>query len=456
MKTAQVSSKLNIRFLKEFLETNLALFGVLFGFIVISVATGQFSNYDSQLEYTAALGVIEWGFPYLDFGHFINQPPLGFYIASLFLRVFGSSYTVAVTVTTLFGAACVFLVYTLGKILYGKQTGLLAAAIFAATPWHVLLSRSFLIDAQCLFFSLLYLLVGILATKKKLNKTSILSGTIFGVAFLTKAFAVFMLVPLVLFYFYFGSIDLKRTLRGILFFVPSVILVFVWYELISGQGFFYAFTHDDFFFILEGAAPSYFFVVNYLVGMVGGLFLVASAVSLIIPFIRQKNLRRILGVDLICLATIAAVVGVNMYLAIGKNLVCPYTNPIKYDYQLLPMLCLLAGSLITKAYKLESLTKSKSKQDKLIVGGVVLGLVLILVSMIQNLYALNVYSAQSEILVNVEREIFYSFNNVTVNSTSNSLVFQLLGFVILALSLVWANKDKLKTLMQTRHEGHSE
>ena len=85
-----------------------------------------------------------------------------------------------------------------------------------------------------------------------------------------------------------------------------------------------------------------------------------------------------------------------------------------------------------------------------------MGLVLILVSMIQNLHALNVYSTQSEILVNVEREIFYSFNNVTVNSTSNSLVFQLLGFVILGLSLVWANKDKLKTLMQTRHEGHSE
>jgi len=74
IKTEQVSSKLNIRFLKEHLETNLALFGVLFGFIVISVATGQFSNYDSQVEYSAALGVIEWGFPYLDFGHFINQP----------------------------------------------------------------------------------------------------------------------------------------------------------------------------------------------------------------------------------------------------------------------------------------------------------------------------------------------------------------------------------------------
>ena len=453
MKNAQFSGELNASSVKQFLATNLPLFAILFGFIVISVATGQFSNYDSQLEYSAALGVIEWGFPYLEFGHFINQPPLGFYIASLFLQVFGSSYTVAVTVTTLFGTGCIFLVYKLGKIVYGKQTGLLAAAIFAATPWHVLLSRSFLIDAQCLFFSLLYLLVGILAAKKNSTKLLLLSGTFFGVAFLTKAFAVFMLVPLVLFYYYFGPINFKRTIRGILFFVPAVILVFVWYELISGQGFLYAFTHDDFYFILEGAAPSYFFVVNYLLGMVGGFFLVATAISLIIPFIRKKNLENILSVDLICLATIAAVAGVNMYLAIGKNLVCPYTNPIKYDYQLLPMLCLLAGSLITKAYKLGRLSKSKNKQDKLIVVGVLLGLGFIAVSMIQNIQALNGYATQNEILVNVEREIFYSFNNVTLNGTSNSLVFQLLGFGILALSLVWANKNKLKTLMQNRHEG---
>ena len=77
--------------LKTVLRSNLSLLAVLFGFILLSVATGQFSNYDSQLEYSAALGVNEWGLPYHEFGHFINQPPLGFYVGALFLRLFGSS-----------------------------------------------------------------------------------------------------------------------------------------------------------------------------------------------------------------------------------------------------------------------------------------------------------------------------------------------------------------------------
>ena len=447
MQTAKHTDRLNPAYLKDSLKANLALIGILVGFVVLSVATGQFSNYDSELEYASALGVIEWGFPYLEFGHFINQPPLGFYIGSLFLGVFGSSYTVATTVTTLFSAGCIFLIYKLGTTIYTKQTGLLAAVIFAATPWNVLLSRTFLIDAQCLFWSLLYLLIGIYATKKNSTKLLLVSGAIFGLAFLTKAFAVFMLVPLVLFYFYYGPITIKRILQGMLFFVPSVIFVFIWYQLISGQGFFYAFTHDDFFFTMEGSPPSIFFVLNYLLGMAGVFFLVTPALSLIVSVIRKKTARNTLGVDLICLTTIAAVAGVNMYLAIGKNLVCPYTNPIKYDYQLLPMLCLLAASLITKVHSIGSFTASKNNQEKLTGFIVFVGLILVAASMIQNLQVLNSYATQNEILINVEREIYYSFNNITPNS---NLIFQVLGFVIIALSLLWANKDKLKALSKMK------
>jgi 4-amino-4-deoxy-L-arabinose transferase-like glycosyltransferase len=155
MKIAHFSGELNSQYVKDVLKANLSLFGILFGLILLSVATGQFSNYDSQLEYNAALGVVEWGLPYFEFGNFINQPPLGFYIGALFLRCLGSSYAVGVTVATLFGVGCIFLLYKIGRILYENQTGLFAAAIFALTPWHVVLSRSFLIDIQCLFFSLL-------------------------------------------------------------------------------------------------------------------------------------------------------------------------------------------------------------------------------------------------------------------------------------------------------------
>jgi 4-amino-4-deoxy-L-arabinose transferase-like glycosyltransferase len=441
MKPAQFSGKL-----KTVLRSDLPLLAVLFGFILMSVATGQFSNYDSQLEYTAALGVNEWGLPYHEFGHFINQPPLGFYTGALFLRFFGSSYSVAVTVPTLFGAGCIFLLYEIGRVLYGKQTGLFAAALFASTPWHIVLSRSFLIDAQCLFFSLLYLLVGIYATKKNSAKLLLLSGVFFGVAFLTKAFAVFMLVPLAIFYLYAGQRNLWRTFIGALFFVPALIFTYLWYEIISTRGFFAAFTHDDFNFFITGAAPSPFFVVNYLLGALGILFLDAFAVSLLISFARRKSLGKLFASDMICLVTVAAVLGVNMFLVLGKNLNCPYNNPIKYDYQFLPLFCLLAASLLNKFYSLD-LANLGGKRRKLVFLVTLFGLVLIVASMIQNVLVLNGYATQTGIRFDVEGEMGYSFEHAALNVAPHiSWAVQWLGFAIVALTLLWANRKRLKTL----------
>lgn len=449
MEPAQFSGKLNLSHLRIVLRKNLPLLGILLGFILMSVATGQFSNYDSQLEYTAVLGVNEWGLPYIEFGHFINQPPLGFYIGALFLRLFGSSYSVAVTVPTLFGAGCIVLLYEIGRVLYDKRTGLFAAAIFASTPWHIVLSRSFLIDAQCLFFSLLYLLLGIYATKKNSMKLLLLSGVFFGAAFLTKAFAVFMLVPLAIFYFYAGPRNLWRTFMGAMFFVPALIFTYLWYEVISTRGFFAAFTHDDFNFFITGAAPSPFFVVNYLLGALGVFFLAAGAVSLLASFARRKNLGKVFASDMICLATVAAVVGMNIFLVLGKNLVCPYNNPIKYEYQFLPLFCLLAASLLNKLSSID-LTDLRSRRNKLIFLVTLFGLVFLVLSMIQNVHVLNGYTTQTGIRFNVEGDVGYSFEHAVLNGAPHiSWAFQWLGFAIITLSLLWANRDRLKTLGAT-------
>lgn len=435
--------------LKTVLKNSLPLLGILLGFILMSVATGEFSNYDSQLEYAAALGVNKWGLPYHEFGHFINQPPLGFYTGALFLRAFGSSYGVAVTVPTLFGAGCIFLLYEIGRVLYDKRTGLFAAAIFATTPWHIVLSRSFLIDAQCLFFSLLYLLVGIYATKRNSAKLILLSGVFFGVAFLTKAFAVFMLVPLAIYYFYAGPKNLWRTFMGVLFFVPALIFTYVWYELITNRGFYAAFTHDDFNFYISGAAPSPFFILYYLLGAVGVFFLAAGAFSLLVSFVRRKNLGKVFGSDLVCLAAVVAVLGVNMFLVFGRNLVTPYNNPIKYDYQFLPLFCLLVASLLNKFYSFD-LTNLGSKRDKLAFLVTLSGLVLIVLSMIQNVLVLNSYVTQAGILFSVEKGRGYFFEHIAMNAaTSITWALQWLGFAIVAFSIIWTNRDKLKTLGAT-------
>jgi 4-amino-4-deoxy-L-arabinose transferase-like glycosyltransferase len=442
----QFSGEPNLAHMKTVLKSSLPLLGILLGFVLLSVATGEFTNYDTRLEYNATLGVNKWGLPYHEFGHYINQPPLGFYTGALFLRIIGSSYSLALAVPTLFGIGCIILLYQLGIVLYDKRTGLFAAAIFAVTPWHVVISRSFLIDAQCLFFSLLYLLVGIYATKRNSAKLLLLSGVFFGVAFLTKAFAVFLLVPLAIYYLYAGQRNLWRIFMGAVYFVPTLVFTYVWYELITNRGFFAAFTHDDFNFLITGTVPSPFFLLYYLLGTVGVFFLAAGLVSLLVSFLQTKKLGKILESDMICLAAIVTILGVNMYLVLGRNLICAYNNPVKYDYQFLPMFCLLAASLLNKFYSLD-LTNLGNKRNKLVSLVTLIGLVLIVCSMIQNVLVLNSYAIQTGVLFSVEGEMGYSFEHIAFNGNAAiSWALQWLGFAVVAFALFWANKDKLKTL----------
>ena len=253
--------------IRKLLSENYPLLGILIGIGLVSISIGPFQNGDTQLEYEAASGVLRWGMPYMTyFGNMINQPPLGFYIEALFFKVFGLSFDNGVALITLFGLGCTVLVYKIGKVSYGKPTALFAAALFALTPWQITLSRSFLIDVLCLFFSLLCLLVGIHAIRKDSLKLFMGSGILFAIAFLTKFFAIFTLILLALFYLYYRQKNLRRIFAVVAYFLPVVFLVFLGYNVIWGRGLLSpdsnaAFTHDDFVNVNPfGVVPSYFFV----------------------------------------------------------------------------------------------------------------------------------------------------------------------------------------------------
>ena len=169
---------------------------ILIGAVLVAFSLGPFNNWDISLEFEAASNTAEMGIPYVQgFGISIDQPPLGFYAEALAFAVFGLSGGTAVALVTFFGLGTVALVYVLGRNLYGKYAGLLAAALFALNPWHLVISRSGLIDAQCLFFSLLSLYMGVVAIRKGSVKLALASGLVFTVAFLTKFYAVFALIP---------------------------------------------------------------------------------------------------------------------------------------------------------------------------------------------------------------------------------------------------------------------
>jgi 4-amino-4-deoxy-L-arabinose transferase-like glycosyltransferase len=146
---------------------NAPFFILLVGVALVTFSIGPYQNWDTGLEFEASSNIIKMGVPYTEFFHeLINQLPLGFYLEAAVFQVFGLSLLVGQILVALFGLGTVVVVYSLGKELYGKATGLFAAALFALSPWQLILSRSFLVDAQCLFLSFLCLYVGVLAIRK--------------------------------------------------------------------------------------------------------------------------------------------------------------------------------------------------------------------------------------------------------------------------------------------------
>ena len=443
------------------LSEHYPLLSILVGVGLVSSSMGPYQNVDTQLEYSAASGVLKWGMPYMKYvGDWINQPPVGFYTEALFFKGFGLSFNKGVALITFIGLGCTFLVYKIGKVVYGKPTGLLAAALFGLTPWELALSRSFLIDVQCLFFSLLFLFVGIHAIRKNSFRLFMVSGTIFAFAFLTKFYAVYALIPLGLFYIYYRPKNLKRTFAWVgAYFVPLLIFFFLWYQVISGQGLLAAFKNTDFnYHNSAGVVPSYFFVGNFLLNGLGGWLLAAAAVSLLIGFMFRKFLSKILIFDLICLATIVIVGSVDTVLGAGLNFSPPYLSAIKYDYEALPFFCLLAASLVDKCVSFFNSLKSKGRMSMLLFLSVSLvGLVLLAAAILLNMNWAHHFSTWPFLLFKVANTgygIGYSFvNPAPIGKYSSMMGVQYLGFAFVLSGLMWASRNKLGWVRkQVHHE----
>ena len=292
IENAPIEKTLKKSSLKKFIIENYPLFSILIGFMLVALSIGPYYNGDTAWEYDAVSGVMKYGLPYANGFYLINQPPLGFYILAVFFKVFGLSFNNGTFLVTLFGLGCVALVYGIGKTLYNKTTGFFAAALFAFSPWHLILSRTFLIDVQCLFFSLLSLFVGIIAIRKDSFKLFFVSGIIFAAAFSTKLYAIFILVPLLALFIYSRPKSTKRiVIWSIAFLLPVILASYLWYETITGQGLSAIFLHAD-LVIRESSniVPTYSFVGNFLISYGLGWFIVdAAALSVLVCFMQRRS-----------------------------------------------------------------------------------------------------------------------------------------------------------------------
>jgi 4-amino-4-deoxy-L-arabinose transferase-like glycosyltransferase len=423
--------------------------GILLGSALISISLGPYSSWDSQLEFSAAVGVVKWVFPYLTDGNMINMQPFGFYIYAFFLFIFGASYETAVAVTTLLALGCVFFTYKVGKLLYGDRTGLFASALLALTPWHVIMSRVVLIDIQCLFLSLLYLYIGILAIHKNSNRLYFMTGLIFGLALLTKLFAVFMLIPLLLIYLYSKPKNpLQTSLSLLLFILPASLIQYLWYEPISGRGLPSILNHDDFWLKLPGGfSPSPFFSLSFFSEALGVFFIIGYLFSLAVTFSHRKHFSKSLFLDLTCFVTIISVVTFNTYLVFGYDLLIPYVNSIKYEYPILPIFCLLAASAARNCWVISKNKNIGGKRHELVVYLTAVGPYLLLIAMISNFLSLTIMLEDKWLTFYVPGGLSYLFESLaTAFGSSQSWGFQLLGFLLINLALLFSNRAKLQYL----------
>jgi 4-amino-4-deoxy-L-arabinose transferase-like glycosyltransferase len=443
-------STIDTAVLKKFLIAYYPLLSVLIGFMLVSLSVGPYHNGDTAWEYDAVSGVTKYGLPYANSSYLIDQPPLGFYIQAGFLTAFGTSITNGTFLVTLFGLGSVILVYLIAMALYNQTTGFFAAAFFAFSPWHIILSRSFLIDGVCLFFSLLSLFIGIIAIRRDSFKLILTSGIVFAAAFNTKLYAGFILIPLLALFIYHRPINFKRTVSWVTAFsLPALVTSYLWYQIIAGTGLISIFSHAD-FVIHEptSIAPSYFFVSNFLVSYgLGWFFIDAVILSLIAGLAFRRVFPKLLVFDAVFVVAIIFVLGVNTFLGTTLNLNAPYLNAIKYDYQALPFFCLLAASLITKSISLFNSGKTKPKLNKIVFFLVAsAGFILVTVTLLYNMRYVYLLAGWNYLLFRVEPNVnlgysLFSSSPIGVNSVMMGLQF--FGFATAVSGIIWASRHRI-------------
>ena len=448
---------------KEMLSGNYPLLAILIGVILVSLPLGLYQNTDTEVEFSTVQGVLKWGYPYLEVeGNLFDLPPLGFYAAALFLLIFGSTIENGVALIMLFGLASTVLVYKLGKEVYSKSTGLFAAAFFALAPWQLVLTRAFLVDAQCLFLSLVCLYFGVVAIRKDSFRLALVSGIFFAAALLTKQYAVFMLIPLLFLYVYHRPSNPKQILLQLgAFILPAVHATLWWYNIIMGKWLLYFVQHGDFGnFNAPGVVPSYSFMTTFLMDYgLGVFFIAATAFSLGIGVLFWKWFpKQSVVFDLVCLVTVLFVLGLNMYLGVALNLKVPYTSAIKYSYQSLPFFSLVAGSLASKSVLLlKSARKAnRARIDRLkrilLLSVGLVGLFLLVTPLFASINTAWELATVSHVIFRVQpnQDLGYTFLIPFPSRETMPMpaLVQFYGFIIILSGLLWASRHFLLSSMK--------
>lgn len=120
---------------------------------------------------------------------YVDKPPLFYWVTTLGLGIFGDTELGARFGVALTGLAEVALIFLLGKLLYGRTAGLLAAAVLATSVGHLVFARLMMVDAPfstCLTATFLCFALGCVNERRRFFWWT-LGGAAAGLAVLTKS-----------------------------------------------------------------------------------------------------------------------------------------------------------------------------------------------------------------------------------------------------------------------------
>jgi 4-amino-4-deoxy-L-arabinose transferase-like glycosyltransferase len=161
--------------------------------LVVRVAYINQLGYNSDEAVYAGQGAAIAQVPILKdiFPVFRAHPLLFQFIVALSYK-FGTNDIIPRLLSVVIGLATVFLVYDIGKRLYGVPAGLLSALFLAVMPYHVVVTRQVLLDGPMVFCTTLtlYFLVRFSQTEKSIWLISV--GVGMGLSFLAKETSILM------------------------------------------------------------------------------------------------------------------------------------------------------------------------------------------------------------------------------------------------------------------------
>ena len=129
----------------------------------------------------------------------IGKPPLFMWLISLAYQVFGATNFATRFWSAVFGALSLVLVFYLGKKLYNVHVGLASALVLGTFTTFYTFARHAMLDVPFVFFMLASIYCLVISEKTETpNRYIALSGLFFGLAFMIKQVAAF-LIPLILF-----------------------------------------------------------------------------------------------------------------------------------------------------------------------------------------------------------------------------------------------------------------